>query len=103
MVLTILAGAILLGGVFYFFFPKRVYVGYRDGACYSDRCLGILKTPCTSTNYLGRDSCYRVCYGYAYNKCDNRYLPISLLRHPLKFFLGLFGLKWAAPAANIIR
>ena len=81
----------LLIFIVWFFFPKKAHLSYRDGACFSDRCFGFAgETPSchSSGNYVG--NCYKTCYGYVYNKCDNRGIPIDIAGE----ILDILGIQW---------
>jgi len=83
--LLIFLSIVFLIFLVWFFYPKNIVIGYMDGACFSDRCLGLLEGECLSRPSR-KNLCYKTCYGYAYNKCDNRYRPIKLLKSLLNPF-----------------
>lgn len=82
-----------------FFYPKKAYFNQGDGACFADRCLGFRRNTCLPNTTFSANNCHMTCYGYVYNKCDNRYIPIYFVKR----LGGIFGLKWGLPVSNIIR
>ena len=83
---------VVLAGMMAFFYPKKTRLSYGMGACFSDRCLGFtgeMPACYSSGNYV--ENCYKTCYGYVYNKCDNRSLPVNFA----KKILNALGIQWS--------
>lgn len=89
--LLIFSGLLLIL-IAWFFFPKKARLNYRDSACFSDRCFGFAgERPACHSSHNNVENCYNTCYGYVYNKCDNRSIPIDVAGK----ILDIFGIQWS--------